>query len=202
MKIIDSRSATDLRADARKRRRAQVLRAGPLAGAIVAAVLIAGCGGSSSGGGGVAHIKSSTSAAKSGTKSSAKPSALAYSQCMRKNGVSNFPDPNSSGDIQISPSDGVNPNSSTYQTAATDCKSLGPAGAVSASQSTKAMAVALKFATCMQKNGVPNYPDPTSSNGAIDLSLPSDVNPNSPAYERAQKKCGSPIPGGKAVPAP
>jgi hypothetical protein len=86
---------------------------------------------------------------------------------------------------------GVNPNSPTFQAARNDCKSLEPAGVVSASQSTKAMATALRFATCMQKNGVPNYPDPkTINNGtAIQQSVGSGVNPNSPAFQRAEKKC-------------
>ena len=64
MQILNPHSATDPPCRSRMR----LLRAGPLAGAIVVAVLIAGCGGSSSGGGGVAHVNSSTTA-KSGTKS-------------------------------------------------------------------------------------------------------------------------------------
>jgi hypothetical protein len=87
----------------------------------------------------------------------------------------------------------VNPNSATFQAATNDCKSLEPAGVVSAAQTNERMASALRVATCMQENGVPNYPDPkTTHNGtAIQQSLGSGVDPNSPAFQRAAKKCGA-----------
>lgn len=117
---------------------------------------------------------------------------------MRSHGEPNFPDPNSSGRLAISKSSGINPSSSAYQTAATDCKSLNPFASVNG-QPSEALAAALKFAQCMQKNGVPNYPDPTAGNGgSIELGPGPDsgINPNSPAYLSAQKKCGSPLPAG------
>jgi hypothetical protein len=188
MKILNPRRATDPPWPSRTR----VRRAGPLAGAIVSAILIAGCGGGSSGG--IAHLNTSTSAKSN--KSSTKASRLAYSQCMRSHGVPNLPDGSSSGGPGEMPA-GINPNSSTFQSAERDCKSLEPAGILSAAQSGKAMSAALEFATCMQKNGVPNYPDPkTTNNGAaVQQPLGSGVDPNSPAFQRAQKKCGKGISG-------
>ena len=190
MKLINYRSVTDPRRAARTRRRAPGLGIGPPAGAIVAAVLIAGCGGSPSGGG-VAHNNAATTA-KSSTKSTVKASRVAFAQCMRTHGEPSYPDPSSSGGPAAMPQS-VNPNSRTLQAASNVCRSLEPAGVVSASQSSKAMATALRFATCMQKNGVPNYPDPkTTNNGtAIQQSLGSGVNPNSPAFQAAEKKCGA-----------
>ena len=52
--------------------------------------------------------------------------ALAFSTCMRKNGVPNFPDPQfSSGGrvaIQIGPSSGIDPRSPQFQTAQKACQ--------------------------------------------------------------------------------
>jgi hypothetical protein len=58
--------------------------------------------------------------------------ATAFAECMRKHGVSNFPDPSSSGGIQISPNSGsgLDPNSPTFQNAQKACASkLGRGGA-------------------------------------------------------------------------
>jgi hypothetical protein len=186
MQILNPRSATD----PPRRSRTRALRAGPLAGAIVAAVLIAGCGGSSSGGGGVAHVNSSTTA-KSAIKTKTKASALAYSQCMRAHGVPNFPDPNSSGEILLTPS--VNTDTAAYQSAHNDCKSLEPPPPVDPAASSQRLAAAVKFATCMRAHGVPDFPDPKgTSNGGIGFSAtPGGSDTSSPAFQRADQKCGA-----------
>jgi hypothetical protein len=54
---------------------------------------------------------------------------------------------------------------------------------------------ALKFATCMRGHGVPNFPDP-SSGGGLRITPGSGVNPQSPAFQAAQKTCGKLLPGG------
>ena len=54
---------------------------------------------------------------------------------------------------------------------------------------------ALKFAACMRANGVPNFPDPTTG-GGIQIRPGSGLNPQSPAFQAAQKKCGKLLPGG------
>jgi hypothetical protein len=189
--------------------RTRAVRTGPLAGAVVAAVLLAGC--SSSSGGSVTHINSTT-ASKGATQPKTKPSPLAFSVCMRAHGVPNFPDPskppqNSSGQPEIAPSGGftANPNSPAYEAASNDCKSLALARPLSQAQSNQVMAAQLKFAVCMRANGVPNYPDPTNNgeignNGAIN-----GVNPNSPAFQSAQKTCSrflSPLPASPAADRP
>lgn len=184
MQILN-RDATD----PPRRSRPRVLRAGPLAGAIVAAVLIAGCGGSSNGGGGgVAQINSQTGAKKAAAPTT-KPNAEAYAQCMRAHGVPNFPDPNSSGQILLTPS--VNTDTAAYQSAQNDCESLEPPPPVDPAASSQRLAAALKFATCMRAHGVPDFPDPQgASDGGIGFSAtPGGSDTNSPAFQRADQKC-------------
>ena len=187
MKIVNPMSASGPSSAARTRHRARVLRAGPLAGAIMAAVLIAGCGGSSSGGG-VAHINSSTSAAKTSTKPKGKPNEIAFVQCMRSHGVTDYPDPNSSGEIRLTPSVTSSPE---FQTASSDCKSLKPNGYMTSAQQSKVVAEMLKLAVCMRAHGVPHMPDPSeaSSNGGVGFSAGDGVDPNSPVFKRAVQEC-------------
>jgi hypothetical protein len=198
MKLINRSGATEALRPACVRRPRGAGRRGLLVSAALAAALLAGCG-SSSPGGGVAHINSSATATST-TKSTTKPSGLAFARCMRSHGVPNFADPNSQG-VFTAPK-GLNPKSPAVQAAAQDCKSLLPAGQTPQGQNQQAMAAALKFAACMRANGVPNYPDPTSGNGGgVSNSIAgSGVDPNSPAFKRAEKKCGSPVPGGGAAP--
>jgi hypothetical protein len=60
----------------------------------------------------------------SAEKATANAAALKYSICMRSNGVTNFPDPNGQGLIQINATGTLQPNSPQYQKAQTACKSL------------------------------------------------------------------------------
>jgi hypothetical protein len=56
---------------------------------------------------------------------------LKYSNCMRSHGVTNFPEPNSNGQMMVKAGSGpgaINPNTPTYQAAAKACRSLEPAG--------------------------------------------------------------------------
>jgi hypothetical protein len=163
----------------------------PVASALLAAALLAGCGGSSKGSGTVAHISTSSSANKR-TKSHANPSGIAYSQCVRSHGVPAFPDPNSQGDFEMSVGSGIDPNSPTVQAAENDCRSLLP-HKVTQAQEDAQLAKALRASACIQKNGYPSFPDPSISNGSIGTDLTnSSIDVSSPAFQRVAKKCGEP----------
>ena len=57
---------------------------------------------------------------------------------------------------------------------------------------------ALAFSKCMRTHGVPNFPDPTSGGGGIQLSIGvnSGINPRSPTFQSAQTACQHLQPGG------
>jgi hypothetical protein len=58
-----------------------------------------------------------------------------------------------------------------------------------------------KFAACMRKNGVPNFPDPSSS-GTVSIGPSSGIDPSSPKFQSAQQKCRKLLPnGGQPTPA-
>jgi hypothetical protein len=59
----------------------------------------------------------------------------------------------------------------------------------------------LRFSNCMRASGVPNFPDP-SADGGLAIRPGSGLNPASPAFQAAQKRCAKLMPGGfKAGPA-
>jgi hypothetical protein len=137
--------------------------------------------------------------------------ALKLSECMRANGVPNFPDPNGQGVIQGS---GIDPNSAQFQKAQQTCaKRLGGgAGTRSPAQVAQAEAAALAFSKCMRSHGVADFPDPQfSSGGGIRIRITANaggggnngLDPNSPIFQKAQRSCGSLLPGragGKLAP--
>jgi hypothetical protein len=58
-----------------------------------------------------------------------------------------------------------------------------------------------QFASCMRKNGVANFPDPSSS-GAVTIGPSSGIDPRSPKFQAAQAKCRKLLPnGGQPTPA-
>jgi hypothetical protein len=63
-----------------------------------------------------------------------------------------------------------------------------------------------KFFQCMRANGIPDFPDPTGNGLAIHLGSSSDLDPNNPIFQSAQKLCGKktglqgPIAGGRPQP--
>jgi hypothetical protein len=56
----------------------------------------------------------------------------------------------------------------------------------------------LAFATCMRAHGVPSFPDP-SANGGLRITPGSGIEPQSPAFQKAQRACGQ-APGGGGPP--
>jgi hypothetical protein len=178
----------------------------PWASAMVGlALAAAACGGGGAKTAGVASVGQATSttlsapANSSGATSYQK--ALAYAQCMRKNGVPDFPDPNGQGKFMFKQGPGlVGPGSPQFLTAQQACKSLAPAPPNPAQQNAF-LAQALKFTKCMRAHGVPNFPDPEQRNGGVFFGGGA-VNPNSPQFQTAQQECRSFLssPGGGSGP--
>lgn len=163
---------------------------------VVASLLMAACSGGPSGGG-VASAGSTTSVAHAASKGSTRASGLAYAQCIRSHGISNFPDPNSQGQISLRPSEGINISSPQYEAAQEACKSLQP-GAGTPAQQAQHTAAALKYSQCMRAHGVPNFPDPNGQ-GGFEIQPGAGIDPNSPQYQSANRTCAhfmSGTPGG------
>jgi hypothetical protein len=170
-------------------------RAALLVAALGVALAAAACGGGS-GGTGVAQAGTPTTGSSS--HSPRKGSALAMAQCMRAHGVPDFPDPDSSGRIAIqgSPGSGLDPSSPQFQAAQQACKAFAPPGIATAG--TKGRGDLLKFSRCMRRHGLPDFPDPGSQGGGIQITggPGGDLDPNSPVFQAAQHACQHLLPGG------
>lgn len=155
----------------------------------LAAVLPVMLGACSSGG-----SSSDPSPAQGGAGSSSgtgQAGAAQFAQCMRQNGVTNFPDP-SNGRFLLSGNVQNNPH---FNSAIQACQHLLGPGGISGGAGGSQQSAQLAFAHCMQTHGVPSFPDP-SSNGAIEA--PQGVDRNSAAYQNAFNECKSKLPNGGA----
>ncbi len=120
---------------------------------------------------------------------------LKYAQCMRSHGVVDFPDPSSNGTILVG---GTVSQSPQYPAADETCHKLLPNGGVpTAAQQAQGIAQLLKFSVCMRAHGISDYPDPTSNGIRIPIrkGMPSDLDPNNPRLQSAEKACQHLAPG-------
>jgi hypothetical protein len=187
------------------------------AAALVSGVLVAGCGGSSHSPTAAATSSVSTSASTTATaravtsalSGAGAPSALAFSECMRSNGVPNFPDPKPGGGFEF-PVGGGNIGSPAFRSAQAKCMKLMPGGGPPGPGSTthpsaQTMTKLVRIAACMRAHGISQFPDPRTSvpsdpagyqeitdfDGAI-LLFPTTINLQSPAYRQDLAACGAP----------
>ncbi len=161
----------------------------PLAALAMVALIGAGC----------SDTPAQTSTRSSGGNENAtdRDKAVRFSECMRDNGVSAFPDPDASGELTIDAianGSSLDPNTAAFESAISACKDLQPAGFTGHERSAREQAIALKFAACMRDNGVSDFPDPTSDSPLIDTrripSLAGQDPRASPGFTAAQKTCG------------
>ena len=158
----------------------------PLAALAMVALLSAGC---------------SNAAAQTGTSSGSnsagnREQAVKFAECMRKNGVREFPDPDASGVLtvdRIANGSSLDTNSATFTQAISACRDLQPAGFTGVKRSPEQQRAALKFAQCMRDNGVKDFPDPTPDGPIIDTSrMPGNRGARSiPGFTAAQEKCSA-----------
>jgi hypothetical protein len=165
-------------------RRVRRHRTRSLEAAIAAAVLLAGC------------------ASAGGTPSSGGPDpAVQYAQCLRTHGLPDFPDPIPGQPPRI-PS-GVDTQAPAFLAAQHACATLLGSGGAAGSQAASHKAQLIELARCMRANGVPTFPDPTSSppspsqGNALGgpgswLSLGTSQQRQSPAFKHAFAVCGVP----------
>jgi hypothetical protein len=178
-----------------------------VAGVIGLSLLAAGCGGSSGSGTKVAQIGSTqTTTTSAGLSGSSKREALvAFSACMRKNGVPKFPDPQVVGSgmrLSIGSESGIDVKSPQFKKAEQTCRKLLPNGGRQTPQEqAKQLQQALDYAACMRKHGVAKFPDPKPEAGGIAWESLGrvGVDQNSPQFKAAQRTCRKLVPGSAGI---
>jgi hypothetical protein len=152
----------------------------PLAALAATAIvaLISGCGSSSGG----------------GNDGTAAQTAVKFAACMRHNGVSRFPDLGASGKLTIDAvvnGSSLNPNAPAFKHAISACKNLEPPGFMGGKRTSQQQQAGLRFARCIRKNGVKDFPDPLPNGPLIDTNrIPSAAEPGGmSALHVAMRKC-------------
>jgi hypothetical protein len=162
------------------------------------AVLSAGCsntlagpGTGRSGGNNTATAQTDSSGANNTAANHQQ--AVKFAQCMRANGVREFPDPDASGTLTI---DGianrssVDTSSAAFKQAIAACKDLQPSGFIGHKRTAQEQENALKFAQCIRDNGVKDFPDPTPDEPLVDTNrIPSAAGNGIAAIKAAMQKC-------------
>ena len=145
----------------------------------------------------------SNAAAETGTGSSGgnntaatRQQSVKFAECMRSNGVRQFPDPDASGTYTIdgiANGSSVDTNSAAFRQAIAACKDLQPAGFVGHKRTAQEQENALEFAQCIRDNGVKDFPDPTPDGPLVDTNrIPSAAGRGGtsiPGLSQAMEKC-------------
>lgn len=150
---------------------------------IAAAALISACGSSAP-----------AATGSGGTNTAANAQAVKFAECMRSNGVSQFPDPGASGKLTIDAvanGSSLNTNAPAFKQALSACKDLEPPGFTGSKRRPQQQQAALQFAECIRKNGVSDFPDPTPNGPLIDTNrIPSAAGPGGMSVlHAAMQKC-------------
>ena len=158
-------------------------RLGPLVALAMVALTGAGCG------------NGSTEDGHTGSANRDR-GAMKFAECMRDNGVGEFPDPDASGELTI---DGVlngsslDPSSAAWRNAIAACEDLQPAGFTGDEEVTaEEQETRLEFARCMRDNGVGDFPDPAKGEPLVDTNrIPSSATEGGMTMlNAAMRKCG------------
>jgi hypothetical protein len=111
-----------------------------------------------------------------------------FAECVRENGVSDFPDPNAKGEFVY----GVSVRPAVFTAAVRACKDLQPPGTLSAERTPEQQSASLEFAQCVRVNGVRDFPDPANGEPLVDTTrIPSSDTPEGMTIlNAAMEKCG------------
>jgi hypothetical protein len=161
----------------------------PLAALALTALIGAGCSHTAATNG------TSASTAANGTATNLE-KGVQFAQCMRTNGVGNFPDPGPSGQFTIdgiANGSGVDTNSTVFQQALSACKGLEPPGFIGSPRTASQQEASLEFARCVRDHGVPDFPDPTPDGPLVDTNrIPSSATPGGmTSLNAAMRSCSS-----------
>jgi hypothetical protein len=172
-------------AESYKRRRMSAL---PFA-LLLVGVLLAACSGGSPG----------AADAGAATPTSEADRGLAFAECMRENGVDEFPDPDDDGGNFLGDDSGIDPESPEFMKATEACRDLVPPQDEGESGGEPAdLEKATEWAQCIRDNGVPDFPDPVidGNTTVVDTTGLEDGEADSQKMDEALEACEGKRPAG------
>jgi hypothetical protein len=128
--------------------------------------------------------------------STAESKAVKFAQCMRENGVAEFPDPGASGELtiyEVVNGSSLDTEGAAWQGAMDACEDLQPSGFTGDENVTAdERALRLEFAQCIRDHGVTDFPDPADDQPLVDTNrIPSSATENGMnILNAAMQTCG------------
>lgn len=166
------------------------------------ALTAAACGDDSDDGGvasadGTATASEDTEGGDGGGENDAFAQALEYSQCMRDNGVPEFPDPEQQGEggISLGLTDGIDPDSQEFKDAEAACEDLRPQPNGGDEIDPEVYEALVEYSECMRENGIEEFPDPEPGGGII-MNGDMGFDPQSEEFQAAEAACADLRPEG------
>ncbi|GAA2630661.1 hypothetical protein [Paractinoplanes durhamensis] len=168
--------------------------------ALMSALAAGGCVGAAANDPQVASAQSSTAKPSSSASSSAdddQDAQLKFSQCMRDQGITWFPDP-VDGKMEVFAPKGT--DMKKMEAAQQACRKFLPNGGQPPKMSAEELEQARNMAKCMRENGIPNFPDPDPNGGMMLDASKLGTKPGDPTWDKAEAACAQYRPkGGKHV---
>jgi hypothetical protein len=170
----------------------------------LAVSVLAGCGGtatkenvaSANGAGGGATATAGASAGAADPDQARK-----FAQCVRENGVPDFPDPGADGRFKLGQFGRGDIDRDKMRKAMEACRDLAPNGGERPQLDAAQQEQLRVWAQCMRDNGV-DIPDPDPNGGGfLGLGGGSEIDRDSPAFQKAMEACQDKftfLPGGGA----
>jgi hypothetical protein len=117
-----------------------------------------------------------------------------FAQCMRDNGIADFPDPNPDGPTSFSLEGGAD-EQQKFQAANKACEQFAPGKGGDATEVDQAQLEKFReFSQCMRDHGISAFPDPKTDGGGIQVELGDGLDPDSDAFKSAQDACKDLVP--------
>jgi hypothetical protein len=116
--------------------------------------------------------------------------ARKFAQCIRDNGVPDFPDPDPNGRFSEGDHDADDP---ALQAAQEKCRDLAPGGEHQNTGDPAFVEQMREFSQCMRDSGLPDFPDP-DADGRL-RGRPHELQ-DDPKFQAARETCRDKLPGG------
>src|SRR6266508_5486898 len=115
-----------------------------------------------------------------------------YAQCMRDNGLPDFPDPGPDGRFELD-HDKFKEDDPKFRAALEKCRDLAPGGEHQNTGDPAYLEQMRNFSQCMRDNGLPDFPDPDADGRLRGLRHEQQ---DTPQYRAASEACQDKLPGG------
>jgi hypothetical protein len=144
----------------------------------------------------VATANSGAPKTGAGAAADGEKSLLKFSQCMRDQGLTWFPDPQPDGGLVVHNPDGV--DQSKFDKADQACQKYYPSGSGGGPIPAEDLAKIRQVSQCVRDHGFAKYPDP-DANGSISIdSKVLGVEPTDATFVKAMQECAKYLPAPKS----